>query len=93
MHDNAQITNAQNETLNLLQTILSVQPRSSSGAGKSREETIEELANFVQSRTPKVFNYEEIFKKYPTDYNESMNTVLCQEVTGKKINSKITFYN
>lgn len=64
----------------MLETILSVQPRTSSGLGKSRDQIIEELANFVQARTPPVFDYAEIFKKYPTDYNESMNTVLCQEV-------------
>ena len=80
MHDNAEITNAQNQTLILLETIQSIQPRSSSGTGKTREEVIEELANYVQSRTPKVFDYAAIFKIYPTDYNESMNTVLCQEV-------------
>ena len=29
---------------------------------------------------PPVFDKDEIFKKYPTDYNESMNTVLYQEI-------------
>ena len=41
---------------------------------------LEELANFIQSRTPKEFDYDKIFIQYPTDYNESMNTVVCQEV-------------
>jgi dynein heavy chain len=47
LHENAEITNAQNQSRVLLETILSVQPRSSSGAGKSREEIIEEIATFV----------------------------------------------
>ena len=34
----------------------------------------------IQSKTPEIFNIEEIMKKYPTDYNESMNTVLIQEL-------------
>lgn len=34
----------------------------------------------LQKKTPAVFNEKEIGEKYPTDYNESMNTVLTQEV-------------
>ena len=40
LHDNANITFAQNETFSLLQGILKMQPKSSSGAGRSREEVI-----------------------------------------------------
>jgi dynein heavy chain len=54
MHENADITNAQNETITLLSTILSLEPKSSSSSGKTREEVIEELAIFVQKNTPKV---------------------------------------
>ncbi|KXJ10991.1 Dynein heavy chain 1, axonemal [Exaiptasia diaphana] len=38
LHDNANITFAQNETENLLHGILMMQPKSSTGAGRSREE-------------------------------------------------------
>ena len=34
LHENAEITNAQNETMALLETILSVQPRDTSGKNK-----------------------------------------------------------
>jgi dynein heavy chain len=80
LHENAEITNAQNNTRNLLETILSVQPRSATGVGKSREDTIEEIATFVQKRTPEVYDFDNLMKKYPTMYEESMNTVLAQEV-------------
>lgn len=60
----------------MLTTLLSIQPRASSGHGKSREEKIEEIATFVQARTPEEFDIEEISKVYPTSYSESMNTVL-----------------
>ena len=80
MHDNAEITNAQNETRTLLETLLSIQPRTSSSAGKSREEKIEEIATFIEKQTPPVWMIEDISKKYPTDYQESMNTVLVQEL-------------
>lgn len=80
LHDNAEITNAQNETFSLLETILSIQPRSSSNTGKSRETIIEELAIYVEQRTPDLFKVDEIYEVYPTSYKESMNTVLLQEV-------------
>lgn len=52
MHDNAEITNAQNNTRILLENILMCQPRASAGAGKSREEIIDEIATFIQEKTP-----------------------------------------
>lgn len=80
LDENAAITNAQNETRELLETILSVQPRVGNKGGKSREDIIFEIAIQVENKTPNSFDYEEIFKKYPTAYKESMNTVLVQEV-------------
>jgi dynein heavy chain, axonemal len=56
-----------------------MQPKTSSGKGKSREEIIGEQARFLQERTPPVFDLEMVSKKYPTSYEESMNTVLFQE--------------
>ncbi len=38
LHDNANITFAQNETFNMLGGLLRLQPKSSSGGGKTREE-------------------------------------------------------
>lgn len=40
---------------------------------------IEEIAIFIQDKTPPVYDLEYVFKKYPTTYDESMNTVLIQE--------------
>jgi len=34
----------------------------------------------IEKKLPPVFDVEEIFKLFPTDYNESMNTVLLQEI-------------
>ena len=42
LHDNAAITSAQNETANLFENAHSVQPRSSAGGGKSRDQIIRE---------------------------------------------------
>ena len=38
LHENANITFAQNETLQLLSGLLELQPKTVSGSGKSREE-------------------------------------------------------
>jgi dynein heavy chain len=80
LHDNAEITTNQNETRTILENVLSIQPRASSGAGKSREEQIGELAAALQAKTPPAFDVDDVQTKYKTDYNESMNTVLTQEV-------------
>jgi dynein heavy chain len=59
---------------------LSVQPRSSSGHGKSREEIIAEISKGIEDKTPPKIDIDFVVEKYPTSYNESMNTVLTQEV-------------
>ena len=33
----------------------------------------------IEKKIPEYFDTEDIFKRFPTDYNESMNTVLYQE--------------
>jgi dynein heavy chain len=80
LHDNAEITTAQNDASLLLETVLGMQPRTSSGGGKSLEQSIQELLIVIEKETPLAFDYEEVFGKYPTEYTESMNTVLIQEV-------------
>lgn len=80
LHENAQITTAQNDTRVLLSNILSIQPRASAGSGKSREAVIAEITLNIEQNIPRKFDLEEVSMQYPTQYNESMNTVLNQEV-------------
>ncbi len=76
LHDNANITFAENETFQLLGDLLKLQPKSaSSGSGKTREEIIEETATNLLTQTPPVFNEREVFATYPVLYEQSMNTV------------------
>eukprot|EP00667_Euglena_gracilis_P000011 EG_transcript_11 len=79
LHENAEITYARNETYATLATILSVEPRSSSAGGKNRDEVIEDLARDIDQRIRQPFDTEAVFAKYPTKYDESLNTVLFQE--------------
>jgi dynein heavy chain, axonemal len=47
LHDNAEITTNQNDTRIILELTLSVQPRTSSGGGLSREAQIDEIAKMI----------------------------------------------
>jgi len=78
--DNADIITAQNEGAALLETLLSIQPRQSSSGGKSQESIILDLLEEIKNKTPEPFDKEEVSKQFPTDYNESLNTILLQEV-------------
>ncbi|OQS07665.1 sporangia induced dynein heavy chain, partial [Thraustotheca clavata] len=80
MHENANITCAQAETYDMFDIILSLQPRVSAGAGKSREDTIADAAKTIESSLPPLFDLEFVQVKYAVSYTESMNTVLAQEV-------------
>ena len=80
LHENADITCDQNETYQMFETILSLQPRvGGGGGGATREETIEKAARDISERCPAPFDIDAVSHAYPTDYNQSMNTVLVQE--------------
>ncbi|XP_077458505.1 dynein axonemal heavy chain 1 [Stigmatopora argus] len=80
LHDNANISFAQNETFFLLGCVLRLQPRTASAGGKTLEEIVEEIVESIVAKIPKPFDTQEIVEKYPVLYEESMNTVLMQEV-------------
>lgn len=82
LHENANITFAQNETFALLSYLLQFQPRSSaaSGSGQQREDVVEEIARSLLQSAPQPFDLAGVVQKYPVMYEQSMNTVLTQEV-------------
>ncbi|KAL7843672.1 hypothetical protein AOLI_G00251840 [Acnodon oligacanthus] len=80
LHDNANISFAQNETFALLGAVLQLQPRAASSGGKAREEIVEEIVAGIVEKIPNGINVQEVATKYPVMYEESMNTVLIQEV-------------
>uniref|UniRef100_A0A8C5PPT1 Dynein heavy chain n=1 Tax=Leptobrachium leishanense TaxID=445787 RepID=A0A8C5PPT1_9ANUR len=51
-----------------------------SGAGKSSTEIVQELTADILGKIPEDFNIEEVMTRYPTQYTESMNTVLVHEL-------------
>lgn len=135
LHDNANITFAQNETYALLGAIIRLQPKSSSVGGQGREEVggstgkgpkswagpishppscllpcgkelcsceilqglegvgaaltpsiplplqiVQDVAQNILLQVPEPINLQLVITKYPVLYEESMNTVLVQEV-------------
>ncbi|RMX56942.1 hypothetical protein pdam_00011068, partial [Pocillopora damicornis] len=80
LHENADITKNQRETQQLFDGILLTLPRQTSSGGKSSQEVIEDLACDILSKIPLPFDTEMVQKKYPVLYEESMNTVLLQEL-------------
>eukprot|EP01029_Cantina_marsupialis_P005813 TRINITY_DN1630_c1_g1_i2.p1 TRINITY_DN1630_c1_g1~~TRINITY_DN1630_c1_g1_i2.p1 ORF type:complete len:2520 (+),score=925.36 TRINITY_DN1630_c1_g1_i2:475-7560(+) len=80
LHENANITCAIQESNSLLECALSLQPRASGGSGKSWEESLNDLSKDILTKLPEPFDIEKVEVDFPVTYNESMNTVLCQEL-------------
>ncbi|CAG2215890.1 DNAH [Mytilus edulis] len=80
LHENADITKDNKETNLLFENILLTLPRQSGGGGKSTSDVIKDLAIDILSKLPPLFDMDMVIKKYPVVYNESMNTVLRQEL-------------
>lgn len=81
MHDNADISKNLSETGLLISSVLLTQARvSSGGSGKSEDEQCREIATEILSKLPPDFDIVEAQSKFPVTYEESMNTVLIQEL-------------
>ena len=53
-----------------------MQPRASGGGGMTREEIIDKVTKDIEEQTPPEFDLLTASKKYATDYNACLNTVL-----------------
>ena len=80
LHENADITKDNQETQLLFDSILLTLPRQTGGGGKSPQQVVDELAADILSKLPPDFDLEKIMEQYPVIYEESMNTVLRQEL-------------
>ena len=83
LHANADITKDQQDTNYLCDIILTTESGGGGkggGGGASAEDALDALAEDLFNRTPPPFDRERIMKKYPIRFDESMNTVLSQEL-------------
>merc|ERR1711865_954480 len=80
MHANADIAKDQGEAYGMLESIMTTQPRATGGGGDGPEAIVIQVADDMLRRLPNNYDVELIQKKYPVLYEESMNTVLCQEL-------------
>lgn len=79
-HENAAITKNQNETNLSLETIMLTQQNSSGGGGGNDDEMTNKLCDSLLSQIPDQYDVAAAQKKFPVSYNQSMNTVLTQEL-------------
>ena len=82
LHDNATLTKDQNDTNNLLSSVMDCEGGGSGGGsgGASKDDIILTVAADIAAKTPELFDMEYAQLKYPVRPDESMNTVLCQEL-------------
>ncbi|KAL4470156.1 hypothetical protein ABPG72_009081 [Tetrahymena utriculariae] len=86
MHENANITFNSQESVKMIETVISIQPRvsTSGGTGKSQDEIVMDLAKDLESRLPALLDKNtgnaELFKKIDAGSLPSLTTVLLQEI-------------
>ena len=83
LHQNADITRDQNDTALMFQSLASTSGGASGGGpgGGASEGLVAGLVRECLLALPLAFDLEAVQRKYPVVYEESMNTVLVQEMT------------
>ncbi|XP_026811506.1 dynein heavy chain 7, axonemal-like [Rhopalosiphum maidis] len=81
LHDNADLIRERQESELLLSSVLKTENSKTTGAkGVSSEDLILTFSMDILNKLPNKFDVTLALEKYPTTYNQSMNTVLVQEM-------------
>jgi dynein heavy chain len=90
LHENANISASIRESLELLSSGLLLQPRAAAAEGMSWEDTLMSLAKDIVGKVPEIYDTEKAEIDFPVEYEESMNTVITQELMRfNKLNIRI----
>ncbi|CCW67051.1 unnamed protein product [Phytomonas sp. Hart1] len=81
LHENADIACARTETFETLAAIAQLEGEQATGGinNKTPDEQVAELAGVIKEKLRQPFDINKFRTKYPTKYEDSMNTVLVQE--------------
>lgn len=92
LHMNAGITRDYAGSMALIDSLVLVEGSGGGGGGGGdTEKVLVQMATEILSKIPQLYDIEISQKKYPVDYNESMNTVLIQEMERfNKLNREVT---
>lgn len=80
-HANADITKDINETNLLLNSLLLCTGGGGGAEGASNDDILNKLVQNILGDFPMEFDIADCIQKFPVKYEESMNTVLTQELT------------
>jgi dynein heavy chain len=81
MHENVNITKELQETKMVFDSILLTSGATAGGGGGGgSDEVLSDIVNDILGKLPADFDLDASMKRYPVVYNESMNTVLVQEM-------------
>ncbi|KAL7706715.1 dynein heavy chain cytosolic putative [Lotmaria passim] len=86
LHENADIACARTEAFETLQAVVllrsdpsAASSASSAAAATTPDDAVKSLTTAIQSKVAQPFDLDHFRRKYPTKYEDSMNTVLVQE--------------
>jgi len=80
MHENVDISKEMMQTNILFDSVLITQSKAGGGSQGGGDAALEAIAAGILEKLPPDFDIEIVGQKYPVMYNESMNTVLVQEM-------------
>jgi dynein heavy chain len=80
LHDNAEITSGLHETSQLLDTLISLQPRTTVLIGSSTSSVIHKLASDILQHLPLPLDLTLALKKFPVSATAPLHSFLKQEI-------------